>query len=139
MSVHTEDITLSTKGEVQMVDLRAQLESIAKRSGIRTGTLHCFVPGATGALTYIEYEPGLLEDFPAMLERIAPKGIEYAHDRTWKDGNGHSHVRTSLIGSDITIPVRDGSLVLGKWQHPVFIELDVRARDRRLLVTIQGE
>ena len=139
MSVETEDIELDTTGEVQILDLKERLESIVQRSGINTGTIHCFIPGATGALTYIEYEPGLLEDLPALLDRIIPKGIEYAHDRTWNDGNGHSHLRTSLIGSDITMPIRKGRIVLGTWQHPVFIELDVRPRKRRILVTLMGE
>lgn len=139
MAVHTEEIHISTRREGEMIDLKETLRSVAKRSGISVGTLNCFVPGATGALTFIEYEPGLLGDFPNMLERIAPKGIEYGHDIKWKDGNGHSHVRASLIGADITIPVRDKDLCLGRWQTPTFLELDVRPRDRKLLVTVIGE
>jgi len=139
MSVHTDEIVLRTQGEVQMIDVRDDLLAIAKRSGIRTGTLHCFVAGATGAISFIEYEPGLLEDFPAMLERIAPRGIDYGHHRTWNDGNGHSHVRATLIGPEVTIPLREGDLVLGRWQHPVFIELDTRSRERKLYVTVIGE
>jgi secondary thiamine-phosphate synthase enzyme len=139
MTVYTEEVQAETQGEVQIIDLRERLEKASSRSGIRTGALHCFVPGATGALSFIEYEPGLIEDFPAMLERIAPKGIPYAHHRTWDDGNGHSHVRATLIGPDITIPVREGRLVLGRWQHPVLIELDNKPRKRTLFVTVTGE
>jgi secondary thiamine-phosphate synthase enzyme len=139
MTVYTDEIHLSTKGEVQILDLRGDLEGVCSRSGVLTGILHCFVPGATGALSFIEYEPGLIEDFPAFLERVAPKGIDYAHHRTWDDGNGHSHVRATLLKPDISIPIREGRLVLGKWQHPILIELDVRPRDRTLLVTVTGE
>lgn len=139
MAVHTEEIRVGTEGEVHILDLRAELEAISLRSKIMTGTLHCFVPGATGALSFIEYEPGLLADFPAMLDRIAPKGVPYAHHRTWDDGNGHSHVRATLIGPDVTIPIREGKLVLGRWQHPVLIELDNKPRKRTLLVTVIGE
>ncbi len=139
MAVYTDEIRIETEGEVQIIDLRERLESISVKSRIRTGTLHCFVPGATGAMSFIEYEPGLISDFPAMLERIAPKGIPYAHHRTWDDGNGHSHVRATLIGPDVTIPIRDGGLVLGRWQHPVLIELDNKPRKRTLFVTVIGE
>lgn len=140
MVVYTDEITFRTAGEGQIVDITDRIESIVQRSGIRTGIVSGSVAGATAALTVIEYEPGLMEDFPAMLERVAPKGIEYAHHRTWNDGNGHSHVRASLIGPDVTMPVRNGRMVRGTWQHTVFLELDVRSsRDRIVNVTVIGE
>ncbi|MFO8051557.1 MAG: secondary thiamine-phosphate synthase enzyme YjbQ [Thermoplasmatota archaeon] len=140
MSVMTDDIQFRTHGEGEMVDLTDRIEKIVDGSGISAGIVSCSVAGATAALTVIEYEPGLIEDFPAMLERVAPKGIEYAHHRTWDDGNGHSHVRASLIGPDITMPVRKGKMVRGTWQHPIFLELDVRpTRDRIVHVTVIGE
>ena len=82
-------------------------------------------------ITTIEYEPGLTQDFPRMLSRIAPKDIEYEHDNTWRDGNGHSHVRASLIGPSLTIPFKDGDLILGTWQQIILLETDTRQRERK--------
>jgi secondary thiamine-phosphate synthase enzyme len=140
MTVHAETISFRTAGEGEIPNITDDVEKIVSRSGVNTGIVSCSVAGATGALTVIEYEPGLLEDFPAMLERVAPKGIDYAHHRTWNDGNGHSHVRASLIGPDITMPVRNGKMVRGTWQQMIFLELDVRkSRDRVVHVTVIGE
>ncbi|MGA1872175.1 MAG: secondary thiamine-phosphate synthase enzyme YjbQ [Thermoplasmatota archaeon] len=140
MVVYTEEISFRTTGEGQIVDITDDIETIVGRSGIRTGIVSSSVAGATAALTVIEYEPGLIEDFPRMLERIIPKGIDYAHHRTWDDGNGHSHVRASLIGPDVTMPVREGRMVRGTWQHMVFLELDVRSTRARVVhVTVIGE
>jgi len=97
------------------------------------------VPGATGAVTTIEYEPGLLKDLPAILERISPKGMEYEHELRWHDGNGHSHCRASILGPSLTVPFVDKKLTLGTWQQIVFVELDVRSRNRKLIVQIIGE
>lgn len=139
MTVHTEEIGLETDGEVEIRDITDQVKTVVSRSGIGIGLVNCFVPGATGAITMIEFEPGLIEDFPLMLERIIPKDLPYAHHRTWNDGNGHSHVRASLIGPEVTIPVRNGEPVLGTWQQIIFIELDVRRRSRRIMITVTGE
>ena len=140
MTVFTEEIDLRTDGELDMPNITDRVEGIVARAGIKRGIVSCSVAGATAALTVIEYEPGLLKDFPDLLERIAPKNIDYAHHRTWNDGNGHSHVRASLIGPDLTMPVRDGRMVRGTWQQLIFLELDVREqRDRRVYVTVIGE
>ncbi len=140
MAVHCEEIELRTSGEGEIRDITSLIEEIVRRSGIRSGIVSGSVAGATAALTVIEYEPGLLKDFPDMLERVAPRSIDYAHHTTWKDGNGHSHIRASLIGPDITMPVRDGLMVRGAWQQVVFLELDVRpSRDRKVYITVIGE
>lgn len=140
MTVYTEEIPFRTTGEGQIIDITDKIEAVVQRSGIKVGVVSSSVAGATAALTVIEHEPGLVKDFPAMLERVAPKGMDYAHHLTWNDGNGHSHVRASLIGPDITSPVRNGKLVRGTWQHTVFLELDVRSsRDRVVHVTVMGE
>jgi secondary thiamine-phosphate synthase enzyme len=98
-----------------------------------------FVPGSTGAVTTLEYEPGLIRDLPAALERIAPRGASYEHQKMWHDGNGHSHVRASIIGPSLTIPISGGELALGTWQQVVFLELDVRPRKRSIVLTVLGE
>jgi secondary thiamine-phosphate synthase enzyme len=121
-----------------MLDITSQVEQLVSDSGVTEGIANVFVPGATGALTTMEYDPGVVEDLRAALERMAPRGIEYQHHLKWKDGNGHSHVRAALLGPCVTLPVREGHLPLGTWQQIVFIELDARPRKRELLVQIIG-
>ena len=131
-------ISISTKGETDIINITEDVSKIVKSSGIKNGIGCVFVPGATGAITTIEYEPGLLQDLPKALERLFPKGIEYRHEQTWHDGNGHSHIRASMIGPSLTVPVKNGKLILGTWQQIVFLELDVRKRKREIVVQIVG-
>ena len=134
-----EEINLSTSGEVDMIDITGMVESVVERSGISNGTVLIFAIGSTGAITTIEYEPGLKKDFPRALERLFPRGMEYEHEKTWHDGNGHSHVRASFLKPDLCVPLMDGNLVLGTWQQIVFVELDVRPRKRRIAVQVMGD
>ena len=139
LTVVTKQLSLSTEGEGDIIDLTERVFEAVHRSEVKNGMVTVFVPGATGALTTIEYEPGLLMDFPNMLERVAPKSLLYEHEKRWHDGNGHSHVRASLIGPSLTVPVVEGKLTLGIWQQIVFIELDVRNRSRKIILQIMGE
>jgi len=139
MEVLTKYLNLRTKGELDMIDITESVAKAISETSIRNGIVTIFVPGSTGALTTIEYEPGLLKDFPEMLERIAPKNINYEHEKTWHDHNGHSHVRASLIGPSLTIPFKDKRLTLGTWQQVVFIELDIHSRTREIVLQIIGE
>jgi len=136
LTMHREIITLETSGEGDIIDITQEVEKVVKNSGIMNGIVHVFCPGSTGAITTIEYEEGLLHDLPAALERIAPKNAYYRHEERWHDGNGHSHVRASIIGCDITIPFENGKLMTGTWQQIVFVECDVRARKRRIIVSV---
>ena len=139
MKITSKRINFKTRGETDIMDITGEVTNAIKASEIRNGIVTIFVPGATGAVTTIEYEPGLLKDLPAMLERIAPKEIEYEHEKRWHDGNGHSHVRASLLGPSITIPFEDGRLTLGTWQQIVFIELDNKSRSREIVLQIMGD
>jgi len=139
MKVVSDTIKLQTEGEGDMIDMTSQLSNIVKESKIKNGTVTIFVLGSTAAVTTIEYESGLIHDFPVMLSRIVPKGIEYEHDNTWHDGNGHSHVRSSLIGPSITIPIIHGKLTLGTWQQVVLLEMDTRSRNRTVILQIMGQ
>jgi len=140
MKVHSATIALDTTHEGDIVDVTPMVERVVGESGIRDGIVLVFVPGSTGALTTVEYEPGLVkEDIPRLLERVAPRDAVYGHEKTWHDGNGHSHVRASLLGPDIVVPVTDGRLHLGTWQQIVFLELDVKPRRRTLVVKVLGE
>ena len=139
MGTYYGEISIHTKGEVDIIDLTDEIQKIAHESKMSEGIVCVYVPGSTGAITTIEYEPGLQKDLPRALETIAPKGIHYDHHETWHDDNGHSHVRASLIGSSMTIPLRKGALMHGTWQQIVFVELDTRARQRSIVVQIVGE
>lgn len=139
MAVITKTIRVKTKREDDIVNISEQTSKVIENSGIKNGIITIFVSGSTAALTTIEYEPGLLSDFPKMLERIAPKNIDYGHEQMWHDGNGHSHVRASLVGPSLTVPFSNGSLMLGTWQQIVLLELDTRSRERDLVLQIVGE
>ncbi len=136
--VRTSHLALSSQGDCDIHDITDAVGAEVRSLGLEHGHVLVFVPGSTGALTTVEYEPGLLEDLPAFFERVAPRGIRYLHDETWHDGNGHSHVRASLLGPSLTVPVVDGGLVLGTWQQIIFVDFDNRPRQRRLVVQVQG-
>ncbi|MBA4453258.1 MAG: secondary thiamine-phosphate synthase enzyme YjbQ [Nitrosopumilaceae archaeon] len=139
MTVLTESIKIQSEGENDMIDLTEKISDSVTESGISNGSAIIFVSGSTGSVTTIEFEPGLIQDFPEMLNRIAPKNLDYGHERMWHDGNGHSHVKASLLGPSLTIPFIDGQLCLGTWQQIVFVELDTRERTRNLVLQIIGE
>lgn len=120
-------------------DLTNDVNEAVLDSGLESGIAIIFVPGATGAITTLENEEGLVRDLGNALERLVPEELEYAHNERWHDGNGHSHIRASLIGPSLTVPFSERSLVLGTWQQIVFLELDSRPRHRRVMVQILGE
>ncbi len=138
MSVVTEELHFDTEGEVEIIDITERVNSKLRESNIADGVVTIFVPGSTGAVTTIEYEPGLLHDLPAALERLFPKGIRYEHELRWHDGNGHSHVRASFLGPSLTVPFRNNKMLLGTWQQVVFVELDNKRRSRRIILQILG-
>ena len=122
MTVITKTIQVKSAGEGDVIDLTEQTSRMVEECKIVNGIATVFVSGSTAAVTTIEYEPGLKHDFPAMLTRVAPSNIEYKHDDTWHDGNGHSHVRASLVGPSLTIPFMNSNLVLGTWQQIVLVD-----------------
>lgn len=139
MTILTKIIKIQSKGEMDIINITNQAAAAIDESNIENGIITVFVSGSTAAVTTIEYEPGLMYDFPEMLSRVAPKDIQYKHDNTWHDGNGHSHVRSSLIGPSLTIPIVEGSMSLGTWQQLVLLELDTRARNRNIILQLIGE
>ncbi len=139
MTVVVDEIHIKTKKELDIVDITPVLQNCLGKCDLKNGTLNVFIPGATGAITTIEYEPGLIKDLPAALDRLIPKKHYYFHHETWHDDNGHSHVRASLMSPSLTIPFVKSRLILGTWQQVIFVELDTRARSRKLAVTIIGE
>jgi secondary thiamine-phosphate synthase enzyme len=139
MTVETKDITLQSRGNCDVIDITAQVAGNVEKSGIRNGTATLFIVGSTAGITTMEYEPNLVSDFKAMWDRVIPQNIPYAHDRTWGDGNGHSHVRASTLGASLTVPFVNKRLALGTWQQIVFVDFDNRARSRKIVVQILGE
>ncbi len=139
MSVKTYEFSVSTKGGTDIIDITAQVQKIVSDSGINEGNALVFVPGSTAGITTIEYEPGLLKDYPEFMEKIIPSNIRYHHDDTWHDGNGHSHVRAALQGASFTVPFTNGGLLLGTWQQIILIDFDNRRRNRRVIVQVNGE
>ena len=139
MAIVTKTIQIKSRGEDDVIDITEPTSKAIKESNLKNGIVTVFVSGSTAAVTTIEYEPGLRNDFPKMLNRIIPRDIEYEHDKTWNDGNGHSHVRASLVGPSLTIPFKDRALMLGTWQQVVLLEMDTRQRERQVILQIIGE
>ncbi len=137
--IHSETISLRTKGFSDVLDITPQVAAALDRSQIKNGLVTIFCPGSTGAITTIEYESGVLKDLQKAIETLVPSHLPYEHDRRWGDGNGFSHVRAALLKPSLTIPVINGELTLGTWQQIVFIDFDNRSRERKLKVQILGE
>lgn len=137
--VYREEIRIETSGHRDMHEITKRVEAIAVRSGIRSGTVHVFNIGSTGIIGTIEYEPGLERDLPEMLDRLIPPSLDYGHERQWHDGNGHSHLQSTMMGPEITVPLVDGRLLLGTWQQIFHLEADIKPRTRRIVVTVMGE
>ena len=137
--VYQKQIFLETKGHRQMHDLTADVAQIIHDSGVRTGTAHVFNVGSTGAIGAIEFEPGLVEDLPDLLDKLIPPGRNYGHEQAWHDGNGHSHLQATLLGPSLTVPVADRKPVLGTWQQIFHLECDIKPRRRTIVVTVSGE
>ena len=123
----------------EVLDVTDEVQEVLEKTSLKTGVVTVFVTGATAAVTTIEYEDGLVADLGDALQRIAPVEIDYAHNERWHDGNGHSHIRASLLGPSLTVPFCEGRLMLGTWQQIVFLELDNRSRKRKVVLQIMGE
>jgi secondary thiamine-phosphate synthase enzyme len=137
--VHTEQIGLTTKGHADMHDITPHVNRVLQESGVADGVATIFTPSSTSALTTIEFESGALDDLRRTLDEIAPPDREYRHNLRWGDGNGHSHLRAALLGPSLSVPIVDGALTLGTWQQILFIDFDIRPRQRRLYVQVVGE
>ena len=139
LEVFTESIQIKTSGNDDMLDITSQINGVLTKRGADEGQVLISVIGSTAGLTTIEYEPGLKKDFPLAMEKIAPRNAHYHHSATWNDDNGHSHVRASLLGPSLTLPAKDGKLILGTWQQVVLIDFDTRPRHRKIVVQFVGK
>jgi len=136
MSVYSSTIEISTKGFTDIIDITEDVQNVVKESGIKDGIVNIFCIGSTGGITTVEYEPGLVRDLKDFFEDIIPYDKDYSHHNTWHDNNGAGHLRSSLVGPSLTVPVSSGALVLGTWQQIIFIDFDTRARKRKIMVQV---
>jgi|SRR5215813_1397535 len=136
---YQQQISISAKRHGDMHNITYEVASIVNSSGLKTGVAHVFNVGSTAAVGTIEFEPGLERDLPEVLDKLIPPGRNYAHERTWHDGNGHSHLQATLLGPSLTVPFLNGKLILGTWQQIFHLECDVRPRQRTVVVTVMGD
>jgi secondary thiamine-phosphate synthase enzyme len=138
--VKTEKISVKTKGNCDVVDITEKVSSAVRQSRITNGTVTLFNVGSTAGITTTEYEPGLVNhDIKAAFEKIAPRNARYEHEETWHDDNGHSHVRASVLGPSLAVPIVDGQPTLGTWQQIILVDFDTRPRTRTVICQIMGE
>jgi secondary thiamine-phosphate synthase enzyme len=138
MEIKTLDFSIQTKGSNDIRDISEEVQKIVTDSKMKEGSALVFVPGSTAGITTIEYEKGLLKDYPQFFEKIIPSGVRYNHDDTWNDGNGFSHIRASIQGASFTVPFAEGKLLLGTWQQIILIDFDNIPRNRKVIVQLTG-
>jgi secondary thiamine-phosphate synthase enzyme len=136
--IETRSVQVKTEGNGHMMDLTPDVSRLLNSVEMSEGQVTVFVPGSTAAISTIEFEPGLQKDMPEAMERIAPEGERYHHNETWHDGNGHSHVRSTLMGPSITVPFSGGRLLTGTWQQIVLLDWDNRGRHREVVLQFIG-
>ena len=139
MAVQTARRSVATRGNGEILDVTGEVAEAVRGSGIANGIATVFVTGSTAALTTLEFEPGLVHDLNAAFERLYPREMEYRHHERWGDDNGHSHVRASMLGPSLVVPVSGGQLALGTWQQIVLVDFDTRPRAREFLVQVMGD
>ncbi|MBI1874137.1 MAG: YjbQ family protein [Acidobacteria bacterium] len=130
---------LNTRGQGDALDLTSEVAAIVSQSGLSAGLVTVFVTGSTAGLTTAEFEPGVVHDFDAMFERLAPRHADYRHHLRWGDDNGSSHVRAALLGPSLSVPFHDRELSLGTWQQIVLVEFDTHPRTREIVIQVMGE
>jgi secondary thiamine-phosphate synthase enzyme len=139
MTVKTGTLALATRGNTEILDITGQVLHLVQQSGLRSGIVTVFCPSSTSGLTTVEFEPGAVADLKRLFEDLVPTKRDYSHNATWGDGNGHAHMRASLLGASLTIPFVEKALTLGTWQQIIFVDFDIRTRQRELVVQMVGE
>jgi len=137
--IYQQEIQIQTSSHGQMHDLTEQVARVVSESRVRCGLVHIFSVGSTAAIGTIEFEPGLQQDLPTMLDKLLPPSRDYGHEQAWHDGNGHSHLQATMLGPSLTVPVKDGKMVTGTWQQIFHLECDIKPRRRTIIITAVGE
>ncbi len=138
MKVISKQLSLKTKGTGDLINITEQIQDALGKTGLEQGTVTVFVVGSTAAITTFEYESGLISDIKDLYEKLIPSTESYAHDETWGDANGFSHLRSALQGPSLVIPFNSGRLILGTWQQIVLAEFDTRTRQRKIILQFIG-
>lgn len=137
--IATKTIRLQTKGDNDVIDITDFVAAEVAATGVKDGIVTVFVVGSTAGITTVEYEPGLVADLKDAFDRLVPRHMPYRHNSTWNEDNGHSHVRASLLGPSLALPLIRGRLPLGTWQQIVLIDFDIRPRSREIIVQVVGD
>jgi secondary thiamine-phosphate synthase enzyme len=138
VQTHSEEVTLSTRGHGEVIDVTTNAQDAIRAAGLRDGLCTVFVAHSTCGVTTIEFEPGCNADLNQVFDEIVPANRPWEHNARNADTNGHSHVRAAMIGPSVTIPFTAGELCIGVWQKIVCIDFDDRPRSRRLVVQLLG-
>ena len=139
VTIRTKKFTEKTAGFCDIVDITANINEFIERGKVRQGLVNVFVSGSTAAITTVEYEPGLIKDLQELVEKLIPSNRKYHHDDRWGDDNGFSHLRASLFGPSVSIPIENGRPLLGTWQQVILLDFDNRPRTREITVQLIGE
>jgi secondary thiamine-phosphate synthase enzyme len=139
MTIETYSINVKTRGNTDIIDITDKIREKINSSGFNEGNVLVFAGGSTAGITTIEYEPGLLKDYPEFFEKIVPSNKSYQHDNTWHDGNGYAHIRAALQGASLTVPFSKGKMLLGTWQQIILVDFDNRSRNRNIIIQITGK
>jgi secondary thiamine-phosphate synthase enzyme len=139
MSVETKTIHIQTQGNGDILDITQEVQKQISNSALEHGIATIFTPSATSGITTVEFESGCVQDLQRLFDEILPPDREYAHNRRWGDGNGHSHARAALLKASLTVPFNNKQLTLGTWQQIVLVDFDIRHRQRSLVVQLLGE
>jgi secondary thiamine-phosphate synthase enzyme len=139
MTIKLTTIVKDTKGFSDVIDITKDVGQFIDNCKVKNGIATIFIPGSTGAVTTVEYEPGLKKDITEFVEKILPKDAYYHHNETWHDGNGFSHMRAAFYGPSLTVPFENGKLTLGTWQQIVLLDFDARSRKRKVIIQLMGE
>src|SRR5215470_17247418 len=136
MAVFQKEISRSTRGRCDVLDITEDVSRIVSTSGIRTGMVNVAWIGSILGITTLEFESGCVADLKRALEKIAPANTDYAHNARWGDENGYSHLRSALVGTAKSFPVTNGKLRIGTWQQIVLCDFDDGPRNREVVVTV---
>ena len=140
MKIITNSLNFKTNGYTDIVDITSKVQDVINTTRLKEGSVLISAIGSTTGVTTVEYEPGLVDtDIAEMLDKLAPYGVNYEHNKTWGDDNGAAHLRSTLIGTSQSIPFTNGKLILGTWQQIIFIDFDTRTRNREVVVQLMGE
>lgn len=137
--IFKKEFNLKTKGNLDLIDITEKIEKIVEDSKIKEGVVFVFCPASTVAITSIEYEPNLVLDFKEFLRKLIPFEKEYHHHKTWGEENAPSHILSSILKPNFSIPIENGKMILGTWQQIVFCDFDIKPRERKVVVKILGE